>query len=103
MQDTIDIAITFGLIDNSVQGSFKLIDIDTGEILTDDGGNEIKIRGKKNIKPYLEEHKDIWRKLYDKVYEKLSQKDNPNVRSFEEMLQMNVEEAFGVNLENEEM
>ena len=33
LQDTIDVALHFGLIDNSVQGSYKLIDPDTGEII----------------------------------------------------------------------
>ena len=101
LQDTIDIAITFGLIDNSVQGTFKLIDPETGELICDTEGNEIKIRGKKNVKPYLEEHKDIWRKLYDKVYEELSKKQNPNVKSFEELLDVNIEDKFGVNIEEE--
>lgn len=54
--DTIEVAINLGLIDDSVQGSFKLINPETGEILTDDEGNELKIRGKKNLKPYFEEH-----------------------------------------------
>ena len=101
LQDTIDIAITFGLIDNSSQGWFKIINPDTGEIMINEEGNEIKIKGKKNVKPFLMERKDIWKKLYDKVYEMLSVKENPNVKSFEEMLDLNVEEMFGVNLEEE--
>lgn len=101
MQDTIEVALYFGLIDNSVQGSFKLIDIDTGELMVDADGKEIKIRGKKNLKPYFEEHPELWRVLYDKVYEKLSQKDDPNIVAFEKMLNLDISETFNINLDRE--
>lgn len=101
MQDTIEVAIQFGFIDNSVQGSYKLIAPDTGELICDDDGNEIKIRGKKNIKPYFEERPHLWRKLYDKVYDKLSQKADPSIVSFEKMLGINLDEKFNINLEQE--
>lgn len=101
MQDTIEVATYFGIIDNSVQGTFKFLDVDTGEILCDEEGNEIKIRGKKNVKPYLEQHKDLWKKIYDKVYEKLSQKDNPNIKAFEEMLNIDISSTFNIDLEKE--
>lgn len=101
MQDTIEVAIQFGFIDNSVQGTFKLIDPDTGELICDEEGKEIKIRGKKNIKPYFEENPIMWRKLYDKVYDKLSQKQDPSIISFERMLGINIDEQFNINLELE--
>lgn len=97
LQDTIEIATHLGLIDNSVQGTFKIIDIDTGELMCDEDGNEIKIRGKKNVKPYFQDHPEQWKKLYDKVYELISIKESPNIKSFEEMLQINIGEEFGVN------
>lgn len=99
MQDTIEVAIYFGLIDNSVQGSFKVIDPETGELMCDDEGKEIKIRGKKNVKPYFEQHPELWRKLYDKVYEKLSEKENPNIIAFEKMLNINIDETFNISEE----
>lgn len=101
MQDTIEVAIQFGFIDNSVQGTFKLIDPDTGELICDEEGKEIKIRGKRNIKPYFEERPHLWRKLYDKVYDKLSQKQDPSIISFERMLNINIDEQFNINLEQE--
>jgi len=101
MQDTIEVAIQFGFIDNSVQGTFKLIDPDTGELICDDEGKEIKIRGKRNIKPYFEERPELWRKLYDRVYDKLSQKEDPSIISFERMLNINIDEQFNINLEQE--
>jgi recombination protein RecA len=101
MQDTIEVAIQFGFIDNSVQGSFKLIDPDTGELICDEDGKEIKIRGKKNIKPYFEENPIMWRKLYDKVYDKLSQKQDPSIISFERMLNIDLNEKFNIDIEQE--
>ena len=99
MQDTIEVATYFGFIDNSVQGTFKIVDPDTGELLCDDEGKEIKIRGKKNVKPYFEAHPKLWKRLYDKVYEKLSEKENPNVVAFEKMLNIDVDEAFNISQE----
>jgi len=96
------VATYFGLIDNPVPGYFLLKDPDTGEVLTDKEGKEIKIRGKKNLKPYFTEHLDVWHRLYDKVYEKLSAKDDPNIVPFEKMLQVNVAETFGVDFAEEE-
>lgn len=101
MQDTIEVATYFGFIDNSVQGTYKIIDPETGELMCDEDGNPIKIRGKKNIKPYFEERKELWRKLYDKVYEKLSQKDDPNIKSFEQMLNLDINEIFNIDIEKE--
>ena len=88
--DTIEVAINLGLIDDSVQGSFKLINPETGEILIDDDGNELKIRGKKNLKPYFEEHPKLWKDLYNKIYEKISVKDDATIKSFEELLNIDM-------------
>lgn len=99
MQDTIDTAIHLGLIDNSVQGTFKLIDLETGEPLLDSEGDPVKIRGKKNIKSYFEENMDVYRSLYDKVYDKIRQKDDPFIKSFEELLNIDLSEKLGVDLE----
>lgn len=97
LQDTIDVALHFGFIDNSVQGTFKLINPDTGEILQDSEGNEIKIRGKKNVAEYFRTHTDEWKRLYDMCYDKLRIKDDPYIVSFENMLGVNVaEDILGV-------
>ena len=102
LQDTIDVATYFGFISNPAPGSFILLDPDTGEQLLDSDCNPIKIRGKKNLKPYFEEHLDMWHKIYDKVYDKLSQKNDPNIVAFEKMLNINVGESFNVDFAKEE-
>ena len=97
LQDTILAAIHLGLIDNSVQGSYKVIDPETGLIMLDDEGNEIKIRGKKNLRQYFEERPEQWRKLYDMVYEKLRIKDDPYIKSFESLLDVSINNIIGVS------
>ena len=100
LQDTIDTAILLGYIDNSTVGTFKLFDPETGELMKDSDGNDIKIRGKKNLKPYFEEHLDQWKMLYDKVYDKLKQKDDPYVKSFEAMLGIDVNASLGLGADD---
>lgn len=98
LQDTIDTAIYFGFIDNSVQGSYIILDPDTGETMMDEAGKPIKIRGASNLKPYFEEHKDIWKKLYDKCYDQIREKGNPNIVAFEEMLDIDINSKLGVDI-----
>ena len=102
LQDTIEMAIYFGLIDNSTQGTFKIMDPKTGEIKLDEEGNELKIRGRKNLKPYFEEHKDEWKLIYDLCYEKIKDKEPGNYKSFEEMLNIDLNEKLGFNLHEQE-
>lgn len=96
LQDTIELATYFDIIKSPSQGYFVVTDPDTGELLTE------KIHGQGNIKPFFEEHLDVWRKVYDKVYELLSKKDNPNAISFEKMLNVNVNELFGLDINLEQ-
>ena len=95
LSDTIEAALHFGLIDNSTQGSYKIIDPNTGEIKLDSEGKEIKIRGKANVTTYFNEHLDEWKALYDAVYEKIREKESPYHYAFEKMLNSKVDEAFG--------
>lgn len=100
--DTLDLATRFGMIDNSVQGTFKLVDLETGETTVDEEGNPIKIRGKKNLVDYFREHIEEWKKLYDRVYEKLSVKEDSNIVSFEKLLNIDINEKLGFNLDTAE-
>lgn len=94
--DMLDVATHFGYIDNSVQGSFKLVDPSTGEIMLDEEGNEIKIRGKKNLLIYFREHQAESKKLYDLLYDKISQKEDPFIKSFESMMEIDINEKLGI-------
>ena len=100
--DTIEVAIYLGLIKQINQMTFAIVDPDTGEILRDEKGEELKIKGKKNLKPYFLEHLDLWRKLYDKSYEMFSKKNDPNIVAFEKMLNIDIEEKLGYVLNSQE-
>jgi len=96
--DTIEVAMHFGYIQNPAQGSFTVVNPDTGEIMKDSDGKDIKIRGKKNLVEYFRNNLDIWKRIYDLCEEKLKQKDDPFIKSFEEMLGLNLEEKLGFNI-----
>lgn len=98
IQDTIDVALHFGFIDNSVQGTFKLIDINSGEPMLNEKGEPIKIRGRKNLYSHFKENVADWRMLYDKCYAKLKQKESPNIVAFEKMLNLDLNEKIGVDI-----
>lgn len=94
LQDTIDVATNLNLITQINQQMYGIIN-DDGEVIQ-------QIRGKKNIKSYFEEHLDEWKKLYDKCYELLERKDDPNIIAFEKMLNIDMSpEALGFDLNKE--
>lgn len=94
--DTVEVATFLGLIDDSTQGSYKFINPETGELLVAENNEIVKIRGKKNVKPFLEEHPKLWKALYDKIYETISITDDPNIKSFEEILNIDINERLGI-------
>lgn len=99
IEDTIEAAISLELIEEPSKGYFQVVDPDSGEVLT------AKIHGKGNIRPFLEENPDIWRRLYDKVYEAMSKTETNNLKAFAEMLNITtaqINEMFGVDLAKEE-
>lgn len=101
--DTIDVATHFRMITVPSAGTYVLMNPDKpDEVMKDSSGNGIKIRGKKNVEPYLDAHKDVWKRIYDKCYEMLSKKDDPNIKSFEAMLGLDLNDKFGVDLTHED-
>lgn len=102
LQDTVQVATHFGIIENVSTGWYMLKDVDTNQPICDESGKPIKINGQKNVRKYLSEHLDLWKKVYDKTYEMLSKKDDPNIVSFEKMLGLDVEQEFGVDFSKEE-
>ena len=100
--DTVDVATHFGYIQNPAQGSFTVVDPGTGELMKDSDGKDIKIRGKKNLVEYFRNNLDIWKKIYDLCEDKLKQKEDPFIKSFEEMLNIDIKEKLGVDLNTSE-
>lgn len=95
LADTIDIAISFDFIKAS-GAWYSILDPTTGEQIA-------KVNGVKKVKEYLNQNKQVWKKLYDAVYEKLSIKDDPNIKSFEEMLNIDVQKEFNVDFDKEQL
>lgn len=102
--DTLDIARYFGFIDEPKQASYRIIDPTTGEIICDEEGKEIAIRGKKTLIEFFRDEKNIplWKKLYDGCYDKLRIKDDPYIKSFEAMLNVDLIEKLGFDLDTQE-
>ena len=96
--DTVEVATHFGYIQNPAQGTYVIVNPDTGESIVDESGKEIKIRGKKNLIDYFRDNLVVWRKIYDLCEDKLKQKDDPFIVSFEKMLDIDVSEKAGVDL-----
>lgn len=94
--DTIDVATHFGYITNPAQGTFVLVNPDNGQVMTDEQGKQIKIRGRKNLVEYFKNNVVQWKKIYDLVYQKLSIKDDPHIKSFEEMLKIDIKDKLGL-------
>lgn len=103
LQDTIDMGIYFGLINQINQTTYNIINPDTGEIILNSEGKEIKIVGRKNIKTYFENNLPLYRKLYDKVYEYINRKEDPNIVSFEKMLNIDIQKEFQVDFTKEDL
>ena len=99
ISDTIDVAKHFGFIDEPKQASFRIINPKTGEIICDEEGKEIALRGKKQLQEFFknQENLPIWKMLYDACYDKLTVKEDPYIISFEKMLDIDVNEAIGID------
>ena len=94
--DMVDVATHFGYIDNSVVGTFKVIDAETKQPMLDSKGNEIKIRGKKNVVQYFKDNLVEAKKLYEILYDKISIKSDPFVKSFESLLNIDIKDKLGI-------
>lgn len=64
--DTIDVAITLGIV-LAAGAWYSLVDIETGEVLQDDNGKDLKFQGRENLKNYLLSNKQLWDKFYADV------------------------------------
>ena len=100
--DTIDTAVNLGLITQINQAMYGLTNPDTGEVLKNSDGSDLKIKGKKNIKPYFLNNLPLWKSLYNKCYEILSKKDDANIVAFEKMLNIDIKEKLGFDLNDGE-
>lgn len=72
LNDTIELAIHYGFIVAS--GSwFRIIDPETGEIITLGDGTELKFQGRPALLQYLEDDTDLFDELYEAVHTKMNE------------------------------
>jgi recombination protein RecA len=69
--DTVDVALKYGIIQQA--GSwFNFVDIDTGEIISDDEGEDIKLQGKPNVIEYLKDNQHLLEEITNKINSKIN-------------------------------
>ena len=71
--DTIEVALKYGII-NQAGAWFNFVDIETGEIITDEEGEIIKVQGKPNLIEYLQNDAHLYNEISEKVSELISAK-----------------------------
>ena len=71
--DTIEVALKYGII-NQAGAWFNFMDIETGEIITDEEGEIIKVQGKPNLIGYLQNDPHLYNEISEKVSELISTK-----------------------------
>jgi recombination protein RecA len=64
--DTVEVALKYGII-NQAGAWFTFIDLDTGEIISDDEGEQIKLQGKPNLIEYLEDNQYLLDEINNKI------------------------------------
>lgn len=71
-EDTISVAIDQNII---VQAGawYRLIDPDTGEVLKDEEGEDLKFQGKANLKEALEEKEELYKDIKERVHKKVTE------------------------------
>ena len=69
--DTIEVALKYGII-NQAGAWFNFVDIETGEIITDEEGEIIKVQGKPNLIEYLQNDSHLYNEISEKVSELIS-------------------------------
>jgi recombination protein RecA len=64
--DTFETALKYGIIQQA-GAWFTFIDLDTGEVITDENDEIIKIQGKPNVIQFLKETPTFFQEIYDKL------------------------------------
>lgn len=69
-EDTVNVAEKYDIIIKA-GAWYRIINPDTGEILTDDDGEELKYHGKDKLKKRFEEDKELYKEIKEKVNKKV--------------------------------
>lgn len=71
LNDTVELAIKYGII-NKAGAWFTFVDIETGEFITDDEDEIIKLQGKANVLEYLQENEHLFEEISTKLNQLIS-------------------------------
>lgn len=71
LNDTVELAIKYGII-NKAGAWFTFVDIETGEFITDDEDEIIKLQGKANVLEYLQENEHLFEEISIKLNQLIS-------------------------------
>lgn len=71
LNDTVELAIKYGII-NKAGAWFTFVDIETGEFITDDEDEIIKLQGKANVLEYLQENEPLFEEISTKLNQLIS-------------------------------
>ena len=71
LNDTVELAIKYGII-NKAGAWFTFVDIETGEFITDDEDEIIKLQGKANVLEYLQENEHLFEEISSKLNQLIS-------------------------------
>ena len=69
--DTVEVALKYGIIQQA-GAWFNFVDIETGEIITDEEGEVIKIQGKSNVIEYLKDNQYLLEEITNKINSKIN-------------------------------
>ena len=69
--DLVDVAIEYGFV-NKTGAWFSIVDPDTGEILEDENGDDLKFQGKSKIVQRLRDDDQVFDDLMTNVHEAIS-------------------------------
>lgn len=73
VNDTVDCAIEFGLI-NQRGAWFDIIDLETGEVSLDNNGELLKFQGKEKLIDYYKSNENAYKELFNKVSNKIEER-----------------------------
>ena len=71
LNDTVELAIKYGII-NKAGAWFTFVDTETGEFITDDEDEIIKLQGKANVLEYLQENEHLFEEISTKLNQLIS-------------------------------
>ena len=66
VMDLIDVAMKYGIIQKA-GAWFNFVDLDTGEVITDETGKEIKLQGMPNVIDYLKNNDIMLNDIRERV------------------------------------